>query len=339
MKTLIIASVIFMAVTSVSAQTPDWVTGKSSMYPDDQYITGVGSGDTRLEAENSARAQLAEVFKVQLNARFTSNKTETLRGSNGNVNGESTDFTRSLVNVGLQKTLEGSEIADVWQNPKDLEYYALAVLNRRKASVRIADQITALDSDLVNAGRQLDTAKSKLAKLRILVSRKNIALKRKGLNSDYSILSSSGSGLPLPGTSADEASSDLLRFCQSEIVFGLNAKGEGSRSAAQVVSDGLTGEGLVVSGAEKREPDFTINIVSRMDPSNEPLDGWYYCRWDVDVNLVDNKTGVVMADISKRGRSGQLSVARSKDRAEYDMDKTVKEMVQELVRELMGEQG
>lgn len=327
---------VVMSVGIVEAQTPDWVSGKSSTYPSEFYITGVGSGDTRQEAQNQARAQIAEVFKVQLNARFVSNKTETLNGSNGKVNGESVDLTRSSVNVGIVKTLEGTEIADVWQDPNDMEYYALAVLDRQKASVRLADQISGLDTELVEIGREIDTAGSKLGKLHLLASRKNLAVRRQDLNSDYSILSSSGQGLPLPGFSADEASTELVRFCRNEIVFSLSAKGAGSKSAAQVLSDGLTSQGLVIGDSENAPADFIIRVSSSLDPSNTPLDGWYYCWWDIGISIVDAETGSVITEVSKRGRSGQLTVRRAKDRAIYDMDKVVKEMTLELTKRLMG---
>ncbi len=337
MRTSIVGLLILFTAAMSLAQTPDWVTGKSGMYPDAQYITGVGSGDSRQEAENSARANLAEVFRVQLNARFTSNKSETLSGSNGNVSGQSTDFTRSQVNVGIRKTLEGSEIADVWQNPKDLEYYALAVLDRQKAAARTADRISGLDTVIANASRQLDTTTSKLGKLRVLAYMKNVTVERRELNSDYSVLSASGRGLALPGVSADEASSELTRFCQNEIVFGLRAKGPGARAVEQVVSDALTSSGLVVNGSGKRNSDFTISIASTIDPSTQPLDGWYYCMWNVELSLVDNTTGVVMSDFSKRSRSGQLTVERSKERAEYDMGKEAKVMATKIIGKLLGE--
>lgn len=337
MKTLIVALLIFASSGLAGAQTPDWVTGKSSQYPDQLYITGVGSGDSRQEAENRARAQIAEVFKVQLNARFTNNKTETLSGSNGNVNGQSVDITRSLVNVGLVKTLEGSEIAEVWQNPQDMEFYALAVLNKQKASARIADRISALDTELVEVGRQIDTSKSKLTKLRLLASRRNLAVRRQGLNSDYSILSSTGESLRLPGVSAEKASSDLTSFCQNEIRFSLNSIGAGSASAAQVVSDNLTSNGFVINGSGDKKPDFSISLSSNLEPSDTPLDGWYYCHWNISLSVVANETGAVILNVSKTGRSGQLTVARAKDRAVYDMDKVVKDLTAEMTQKLMGE--
>ncbi len=337
MKTLMIALVVLLTTGLASAQTPDWVTGKSGQYPDQLYITGVGSGDSRQEAENRARAQIAEVFKVQLNARFTNNKTETLNGSNGNVNGHSVDVTRSSVNVGLVKTLEGSEIADVWQNPTDMEFFALAVLNRRKASVRIADQISTLDTELVEVGAQIDTAKSKLVKLRLLASRKNIAVKRRDLNSDYSILSSTGQGLKLPGVSAEKANNDLVKFCRTEISFSLSSKGPGSESAAQVVSDNLTSQGFAINGSGNAKPDFSVEVVSNLDPSDTPLDGWYYCGWNVALRVTSNDNGIILTDVSKSGRSGQLTVRRAKDRAVYDMDKVVKNLTDEMTQKLMGE--
>lgn len=336
MRTVIVFVFVLSSFSLVKAQTPDWVTGKSSAYPDDQYITGVGSGDSRQGAENRARAQIGEVFKVRLNARFSTNKTETLKGSGRNVGGESLDITRSSVNVGLDKTLEGTEIADVWQDPTDMEYYALAVLDRQKASLRIADQISAIDTELVVVGIQIDTASTKLGKLRLLAFRKDLALKREDLNSDYSILSSSGESLPLPGITAHEASTELSLFTMNGIIFGIVSHGEGSGSAGQVVADGLTGQGLSINGDENVKKDFTIKVSSSLDPSHTPVDSWYYCRWNVNLSLVDNATGAAIVSVSRRGRSGQLTVRRSKDRAVYDMDKAVKAMTVELMNKLLG---
>ncbi len=337
MRKVIALIFVLASFSLVKAQTPDWVTGKSSAYPDDQYITGVGSGDTRQGAENRARAQIGEVFKVQLNARFSTNKTETLQGSGRNVGGESVDITRSSVNVGLDKTLEGTEIADVWQDPSDMEYYALAVLDRQKASLRIADQISALDTELVDVGKQIDTASTKLGKLRLLAYRKDLALKREDLNSDYSILSSTGESLPLPGISAHEASTDLSLFTLNGIILGIVSKGQGSGSAALVVADGLTAQGLSINDDKNVKKDFTIKLTCSLDPSDTPLDGWYYCRWSVNISLVDDATGAAIVNVSRRGRSGQLTVRRSKNRAVYDMDKAVKVMTVEMIRKLLGE--
>ncbi len=80
-----------------------------------------------------------------------------------------------------------------------------------------------------------------------------------------------------------------------------------------------------------------MSVISKLDPSQTPLDGWYYCSWDINLSLVDSQTGTVMTDVSRRGRSGQLTVERSKEKAVYDMDNAVKEMTADLIKKLLAE--
>lgn len=333
MKHMTLFTLVLVLSGMVRAQTPDWVAGKSGTYPDQYYITGVGSGDTRNEAENQARAQIAQVFRIQLNARFSTNKTETLRGTKGE--GESLDVTRSRVDVGTTKTLEGSEIADVWQDPQTMEYYALAVLDKEKASSRLAGQIAALDSDLVDLTREADTAATKLGKLRLLASIAGTAARRRDLNSDYSILSGSGQGIPLTGVSADEASSRLSNYCSSQITFDLSADGADSRGAAQVVSDALTEHGFKLNVSNDTLADLSVHLSSHLEPSGTPVGGWYYCRWNVAIRLIDNSRGNIIVSVSRSGRSGQLTVERAKERAQYDLDRAVKALAGDMLKKLL----
>src|SRR3972149_4213731 len=52
-----------------SALKPDWIEGASRKYPAELYLTGVGYGDARNDAEDSAFAALARIFQAEIHSK------------------------------------------------------------------------------------------------------------------------------------------------------------------------------------------------------------------------------------------------------------------------------
>ncbi len=317
------------------AQEPDWVRGKSREYPDEFYMVGVGSGDTRQDAESQARAHIAEIFRVNIKADISVNRSETLKNTQGNVTAESREVTRSKIDMGLKKTLEGTEIAEVWQNPKDATYYALAVLDREKASLKIKERIGELDSEVERLRGKTDSAAGKIDKLKLLLLKKSLLSDRNELNSDLRIVSGSGKGIE-PPYSFETENSEIMRFLQNDFVIGVTGEGVGSEVLNQTVTDLFTAKGFVVKRVSKKGGDLLISVSSSTKPSSEPVDGWYYCRWHLELNASDATTGDVIFSSSENGRSGQLSRDESERRAVYDMNKKISAMTSKVLGKLTG---
>ncbi len=58
---------------------PDWLANPKSVYPDDQFLSAVGAGDTRRAAENSAAASLSRIFesRIESDERLSDQSRET----------------------------------------------------------------------------------------------------------------------------------------------------------------------------------------------------------------------------------------------------------------------
>src|SRR3989337_3498205 len=52
-----------------SALKPDWIEGASRKYPAELYLTGVGYGDGRKAAEDSAVAAIARIFQAEIHSK------------------------------------------------------------------------------------------------------------------------------------------------------------------------------------------------------------------------------------------------------------------------------
>ena len=63
---IILASLLACSgTTTKSSGEPDWVSGNSSKYSNQQYLLGRGQADDVATAEDRARADLAKIFVVK----------------------------------------------------------------------------------------------------------------------------------------------------------------------------------------------------------------------------------------------------------------------------------
>jgi hypothetical protein len=63
---LMTAALAFACASAPSAEPPAWVRNLRDVYPDSDYIVGLGEGSTRDEAENKAMAELSTYFIRQI---------------------------------------------------------------------------------------------------------------------------------------------------------------------------------------------------------------------------------------------------------------------------------
>ncbi len=61
--------ILVISNSAHSASKPDWIEGKSRKYPPEQYLTGVGYGDDRKAAEDSAFAAIARIFQAEIHSK------------------------------------------------------------------------------------------------------------------------------------------------------------------------------------------------------------------------------------------------------------------------------
>ena len=98
---------------------PDWVDGNSKLYPDDQYLVGIGHAPTRGDAEDRARSTIAKTFAVQVQARQSSSEAFWMARVG---EAESKEYRQDLQSDLVTRTdrlLTGVRIAEVWQSEED----------------------------------------------------------------------------------------------------------------------------------------------------------------------------------------------------------------------------
>jgi hypothetical protein len=110
-------TVVVLGLVSVAAaQKPEWLQGSSQKYPQQLYLVGVGSGKTLEAAQNQARASIARTFKIDINATTGVVSSEVMKQNKDGVTAESQQKTVTDVEVGVRKTMEGIEIAELYED-------------------------------------------------------------------------------------------------------------------------------------------------------------------------------------------------------------------------------
>lgn len=330
--------VVLGLVSIAAAQKPDWLQGSSQKYPHQLYLVGVGSGKTLEAAENQARASIAKNFKIDINATTDVRSSEVLKQNKDGITAESQEKTVTDVEVGVRKTMEGIEIAGVYEDGGIT--YALAVLKRSSAATILEDQIHQLDEEIVTLGKSADEASDKIERLRLLLRRKNYMVVRDGLNTDYRIVDVANQSIPAP-FSVEKEKTKIASFLKNQFLIGVTATGDESQKILQPALKYLSSRGFSakkVAPGNEGAADVVISLETDLDSSTEPVDEWYYCRWTLDVTATDQKTGNGLVQESKSGKAGQLSVKNAKKKAVTEMTKATAAAMESVWNTLSGEE-
>jgi hypothetical protein len=117
---------------------PAWVDGPSAVYPDRLYVSAVGSGRDRRGAETGALAALTAYFRQSVTSVITINDTE--RQVNGRSNTESL-MSQSIEAAAALDTLMGAEIKNAWNDTRNKNWYAVAVMEKAKCGGLYAGEL------------------------------------------------------------------------------------------------------------------------------------------------------------------------------------------------------
>ncbi|MDE2314762.1 MAG: LPP20 family lipoprotein, partial [Elusimicrobia bacterium] len=299
-----------------TAARPDWIENWSAQYPGARYLAGVGIGYSRASAEDFARGEIAKIFSAQVNVQESASQTETDRsGGNG---GTSSLLTSAFQNVrtASHKVLEDSRIAQDWQDPQSGQYYALAILDRQKASASLSEQIGDLDSQIEHQESDLKQSANKLARAKDAMGIVTDLAKRRELSAELRVVGQSGQGAPAPVDAASAQSDAQSALAALNVVIHLD--GDGSEEVTNGVIRGLNDLGIQARQGDSSQKDLDIAVTGSVFTSQESLGAaspWKRARSEADIRVADASNSKTIAAIRPSAREDsqdyQTAVSRS----------------------------
>lgn len=179
-------------VACAGPRPPEWALGHSERYPSEAYLTGVGVAAERARAEDRARAEIAKIFQVQILIRETSSESQWLSRIGNLATDEYRQSVQAELTATTDKVLEGVRIAEIWQDEKTGEYYALAVLDRLRAARALRGELDDIDQTVAGQVRQAEAEPSVLRRLGHYLQALTALQRRGSLAADLRVVDPAG---------------------------------------------------------------------------------------------------------------------------------------------------
>ncbi|OGQ98089.1 MAG: hypothetical protein A2284_05695 [Deltaproteobacteria bacterium RIFOXYA12_FULL_61_11] len=321
-------------VLACAARAPEWIHGSSGRYPFDRYMTGVGRGQSEDGARDSARAEIAKIFKTYI-ASTTQVYTKALQVLSDK--GQSETMSTALDEVtkaSTDKTLEGVIVAETFEQGG--VWYALAVLDRAKMRNSLMQRISNLDDEVGKLVVGAEATSDKVQRIKALKKAITLMLQREAANSEYAIVTKAGVGMPTELT-LESLTGKLETMLYQDFIIAVEVTGDEAETIRAALVEGLTGAGFVVDTSGKGG-DLLVKGTVSIEKADRPDPTYVYVRFQSDFALISVKDQKTLGSVVDSGREGHLTLAEARQKAlNAIITKTSGEMAERLGAFVFGE--
>jgi hypothetical protein len=327
--------------TSVKAKKgkrPNWIDGKSRHYPAAMYLTAVGYAPDRQTAEDRARAEIAKIFRSEIDAKTRTYEEYLQSISGGKAKTTNSIAIEDITNVSTQKVLSGVQIVEVYQQTKPQPlFYALAALDRSQSKEILQSKIRELDRNIRGLMAANQTETDKLAKIKNLKTSVEQYILRDTYNTELRIVNPSGKGMPSQ-VSFFEMKRQLSDALLRDFFIAVSINGSRAKEIRQALVEALNQQGFSVSEDPSRASVLARGSVE-INPIKQKASEWKFVRWKAYFDLVDQRGGAVFGSVKKSGREGHLSFPQAEERAVRKMHKILAAEIAEDMTNFIFTQG
>jgi hypothetical protein len=336
MKNIIISAallIVFSMSFAYASRPPDWISGKSKQYLDNEFLLGIGIGKTLDAARSNARAEISKIFKVavsQISNEVQKEETSIKNGASKTTNSQKADIaTTSSTN----EMLEGVSVPETYFDTKTKDYYALAILDKKKLSAVLSGQIADLEA-LIQA--KLSAAKqdvSRIDRLRAVSMAITAGKKMNELSGKKRIVQNvSMSGME------NESLAQFEKIKEQEIkniVFVVLDESKDENKIKDIVNNSITELGFKVSSSSDPVDNKNIIILRsklELKPLDRNLNNWKFCGWEASFDLFDSSlNGKLLSSVSPNGSASGANETSARDKALFTAKQEISSAVKTMI--------
>jgi hypothetical protein len=311
-KKIYVLLFLFFISLPVRAQNnaPGWVNQPNVSYPDISYLTVIGEGHTRKEAENSALSNLAFIFesriKAETNERKTTNETQ-----NGNdYNYKSNTDTRAKINVQSDQDLQNVKFGEYYET-SDGKVKVLAYIDRI-STTEIYLNIIHKNSSLIKS--IIDSAASQNNKLKrfcMLYRSRDLSEKNRKMENQLRIIANTSA--ISNNDNYDELITERINNAASEAAFSIDIANDDGH-VKNDLKGFINSFGLPIT--EKAANKISGKIWYEDIPMNATEK--IFIRWHIELSLSNEKNEILSA-YSQQGREVHINRAEAISRGNRTM--------------------
>jgi hypothetical protein len=323
---------------------PEWIVSPQSVYPAEQFLTGMGEASNRGQAEKRAYAAVARIFSANVQARSRDQESYATQETGSRSRTQRTLQLDQVTQVTTSKVLKNVKILDTWYQPSTRQFFALAGLDRQQAEQIIMDRLSDWDLTIENGLAQGRSGAQKIQRIRAYKQALTLLVERENLNADLRVIRNSGKSQP-PPVRIPDVQREFQDFVSKEVVIFVSMEGENREEIERAILEGLKQEGLLgrtASNMDQRIPgteDVTILGQSKLWTIDLPDPLFTYVRWCGDIDIYDTPSHQVIGVISETGREGHITEQEARVRASGAMQQVLGEEVARLLTQSIFEEA
>jgi hypothetical protein len=268
---------------------PDWISGEAEKYPNTRYVYATGSASTDEMAKDRALANLAKVFELKIHeASITRQDVQSFK-SDGTESVESSARIASQINIQTDKMIKGARIAEQWQNPDELTYHALAVLDRIQAGNNIRSELNRFDREIAFTVANADSRQDQLLKIADLQNAIEMQADRESLQKTLKVIDLDGRGKPSSWTLAELQEQQQMALKLLDMRGFVVADSVGQLD--KVLQAAMAQAGFAETSGES---GYTLSAAMKTQGTVQK-EGWYWLRGTLNIRLA-NPEGTVLGN-------------------------------------------
>ncbi len=337
-RALVTLSVMLLAgcasdIGNRRAESPSWVSQPDAGLAGSSFLTAVGVGRTRSDAEDAAYVNLAREIETRVQSTESIHRVarEATSANHTLGYGERVTAEHELL-LETNRELLGVEIRDYWYDEPSRTYFARATMNRAVASVAYQQEIARLETQVVDAVRLEDSDATPLARIRALHEARDARRRIDALGGTLSTIDP-GVGPDLARSSTPSAGeiSQKLEALRSSFGVAIRIVGGESEPMMQALLRAVEDQNLSVTSKKTAIVEIVVRFDVTHNASFNPTS--QVSRWQLSlkaVDLSDNRS------VATRRLSGNVA-ARNRLAAESDAAAAARRELRRQIRPFLDE--
>ena len=331
MKKTILFSVILILILSCAANAkkrkssnPTWLKNPKAAYPEQMYLTAIGEGDSRSDAENMAAGNLARIFESNIKTEETVNQRymELTKNKKTDIE-EQTDVIKN-VNIKSQQTLFNIQYGESYTDDVG-RVHTVAYLNRLKTAEIYENKINKNADRIEYFIGIADKSADPILKYAAMSAASAVSSINELLLAQLTIIFPSAIDMLEIDYNHDKIVKDT-KTAAANISCKIEIENDEEKKITIMLEELINDLGFVLSKENVLKIDGNI-LLEKTDLKRD----LEFIRYELQINVTDNKDSVIVS-MSEKGREGHVSATEAKARAIRTLSKKInKQLKKKLI--------
>ncbi len=299
---------------------PEWITLPSSVYPAEKYMNGTGSGTNRETAELEAVKNLSSVFGQTVKSNTAASKKMERALSEGKVSFSSAENLQQNITSQIEaENLIGIEIAEYFYNKPEKKWYAVAILDREKASAVYQEYIEKNDAAARKAIKESEKNPGTFYGYSEICFAAEIASENDKLVKNLTVIDfESGNEISKKVVSFQNMQLAKKKFAENITIY-VKISGDRDNKIKSAFQDIFSKYGFKTSPSKKEKYTLEGKYSSEISQKGKIT----YCVYTLDLDFSDALQAESLFAINLKGREGSLSESDATNRTYRTLEKDI----------------